>query len=245
VLVILGVTFLLFSAAGAVAGLRLRLWWRVLRGSEVVTPEELVEAARDGRLDRRLRAVVGVADVEDDRLSTVNGELCVWHRHTVVHRQVRYRTSSNGRTRRTTRSKRVADVSSGEPFALAGVTDRIDVLPEAMRVYRPQRRATRVLPGIVSKPFPDAAELMNNSIQNFYRHREWIIRAGTPLFVLGEVAGRGSRIAVRRPARGLHLISTLGRTQLIRRTGIGAAIGLGVSAVCLVAGVVVLLVAIV
>jgi hypothetical protein len=240
--VIAGVVLLLVAAGSVVAGLRLRLWWRVLRRAEVLTPEELVAAAGSGRLERRIRAVVGVADSDDGRVSTVNSEACVWHRHTVVHRQVRYRTNSNGRTRRSTRTKRVADVRSGEPFALAGATDRIEVLPEAMRVHRPQRRATRVLPGIVSQPFPEAADLMNSSIQNFYRHREWIIQAGTPLFVLGEVAGRGSRVAVRRPARGLHLIATRGRTELIRWTGAGAGAAFTAALVALVAGVLVLVV---
>lgn len=240
--IVLGLVLIVLAGAAAVAGLRQRLWWRVLRRANVTTPDQLIEAARTGRLDRRVRAVVGVAGGAEDRASIVNGEPCVWHRHTVRHRQVRYRTTSSGKSRRSTSTKKVANVASRETFTLVGPAGEINVLPENMRVHRPQRRATRILPGVASQPFPDPGDLMSSSIQNFYRHREWIIQAGTPLYVLGEISGRGGQVAVRRPAKGLHLISTLGAARLTRRAYLAMVSSLAAAAACLVAGVVVLIV---
>jgi hypothetical protein len=213
----LSLALFLVAAASTVVGLRQRLWWRVLRRTELATPDELVTASLDGQLERRLRAVAGLAG-SAELMSTVNGEPCVWHRHAVRHEQVRVRTDRSGRTRRSSSRKRVADVSSTDLFALAGSTEEISVLPAEMRVHRPQRRANRVLPGIASKPIPPSAELFSGgSVRNTYHHREWIITTGTPLYILGEVAGRGPRVAVRRPAKGLHLISTRSAAQLVRR----------------------------
>jgi E3 Ubiquitin ligase len=243
--VYLGLVLLLVAGAGAVLGLRQRLWFRVLRRAEVTTPDELIDAARTGRLERRVRAVVGVADaVGPPAVSTVNGEPCVWHRHAVRHRQTRVRTDKRGRSRRSTRVKRVADVSSTSTFALAGAAARIDVLPASMFVHRPERRANRILPGLASAPIPAAAELFSGAaVRNTYHHREWIIRAGTPLYVLGEVAGRAGRVAVRRPAKGLHLISTRSAATLIRRARVLMLAGFGAAGTALVTGVALILIA--
>lgn len=241
--VYLALVLLLAAGAGAVLGLRQRLWFRVLRGADVATPDELVVAARTGRLERRIRVVVGVADADGPAMvSTVNGEPCVWHRHSVRHRQTRVRTDKRGRIRRSTRVKRVADVSSSSTFSLAGSAARIDVLPANMLVHRPERRANRILPGIASAPIPAAADLFSGgAVRNTYHHREWIIRAGTPLYILGEVGGRAGRVAVRRPAKGLHLISTRTGPTLIRRARILMLAGFVAAGVGLVLGVALIL----
>jgi hypothetical protein len=236
--VYLGLVLLLVAGAAAVLGLRQRLWFRVLRRAEVATPDELIDAARSGRLERRVRAVVGVAGVSGPAVvSTVNGEPCVWHRHSVRHRQTRVRTDKRGRSRRSTRVKRVADVSSTAAFALTGSQAQIDVLPAEMLVDRPERRANRILPGVASAPIPAAAELFSGgAIRNSYHHREWIIRAGTPLYILGEIAGRGARVAVRRPAKGLHLISTRSRPALIGQARLLMLTGFALAGASLVLG---------
>src|SRR5262249_38663865 len=156
----LGLMLLVPAGAAAVVGLRQRLWWRVLRRAEVSSPDELVDAAEAGRLRRRVRAVTGVAGPA--RLaSTVNSEPCVWHRHTVRPRQVRYSTGRDGRPRRSRSSRRVADVSSADVFELTGVNSQIDVQPANMRIDAPERRPVRILPGIASQPIPDAADLFS------------------------------------------------------------------------------------
>ena len=110
-----------------------------------------------------------------------------------------------------------------------------------MRVDRPEARAIRVLPGLVTKPFPDP-DVMLGSTQQMYWHREWIIRPGAPLFVLGEVEARGSRIALRRPAQGPHVISTRKPTAVRRRTALTVLASLLVAPTAAIAGSVVLIV---
>jgi hypothetical protein len=170
----------------------------------------------------------------------------VWHRHSVRHRQTHVRTDKSGRSHRSTRVKRVADVSSTSTFALTGSQAQIDVLPADMLIHQPERRANRILPGIASAPIPAAAELFSGgAVRNSYHHREWIIRAGTPLYVLGEVAGRGARVAVRRPARGLHLISTRSRQALIGRARLLMLGGFALAGVGLVLGGLLILLALI
>ncbi len=232
----LSLMLLVLAGAAGVLGLRHRLWWRVLRRTEVRTPDELVEAAEAGRLRRRVRAVIGVAGPAK-LSSTVNGEACVWHRHTVRHRQVRYSTGRNGRSRRSASNRQVADVSSAEMFALTGVNKQVVVLPANMRVTAPERRGSRILPGIASQPIPDAADLFSGgTVRNSYHHREWIIRAGTPLYILGEVTGSGAGVAVRRPANGLHIISTRDARKLIRRALGLMILGFAAAAISLIGG---------
>jgi hypothetical protein len=194
--------------------------------------------SRDGLLDRGLRAVVGTAAGAEIK-STVNSEACVWHRHAVRHRQTRTRTDRQGRTRRSSsRRKRVADVRSTDAFELAGAGESIAVLPTEMRVHRPERRGSRILPGIASEPIPPSAELFSGAaVVNRYHHREWIIRVGTPLYILGEVAGKGPRVAIRRPNKGLHLISTRSATYLVRQAQVLMIAGLALAGLCLAAGV--------
>jgi hypothetical protein len=236
----LGLVLAVAAGAATVVGLRNRLWWRVLRRTEVTTPDDLVAVSRDGGLKRGVRAVVGTAGGPETK-STVNNEPCVWHRHTVRHQQTRTRTNRQGRSRRSSRSRRVADVSSTGAFQLVGPEQAITVLPTNMLVHRPQRRASRILPGIASKPIPASTELFSGAaVVNAYHHREWIIRTGTPLYILGEVAGRGPRVAIRRPAKGLHLISTCSAHYLVRRAQ-ALMLGAFVAAVLsLAAGIVVL-----
>lgn len=233
----LGLLLIIAAGAATVLGLRQRLWWRVLRRTEVTTPDTLVSASRDGRLDRGVRAVVGTAAGVEIK-STVNSEPCVWHRHAVRHRQTRTRTDRQGRTRRSSRSRRVADVRSSEVFQLAGTEESIAVLPADMLVHRPERRGSRVLPGIASKPMPPSAELFSGAaVLNQYHHREWIIRFGTPLYILGEVSGKGPRVAVRRPTKGLHLISTRSAAHLVRRAQVLMLTGFALAVLSLAAGI--------
>jgi hypothetical protein len=236
-----GLALLAAAIATTVWGLRRRLWWLVLRRS-AVTPGELVAA---GRTTGRQRPVIGLAGAAS-LSSTVNDEPCVWHRHTVVHRQVRHSTDSRGRARRSSRRQRVGDVASAEQFTLTDGAASVAVLPERMRVHRPQRRATRVLPGVASQPFPEAAELFSGGpVRNAYHHREWVIAPGTALIVLGEVTTRGGQVVIRRPARGWHLISTAGRGRLVWQAGLQMVAVFALAAACLAASVALIVAALV
>ena len=241
--VVLGVALLVLAGAAAVIVLRMWDLWNALRKVRPTTPERLLAAARAGRLDGRVVAVSGMASPGPDGSlrSAVNDESCVWHRHTVHHRQIRYHTTDRGRSQRSSRRRRVADQRSREPFALRGTSVGVAVHPDTMRVDRPETRAVRVLPGLATKPFPDP-DAMLGSTQQMYWHREWIIRPGVPLFVLGEVEVRGSGVVLRRPAHGPNVISTRAAATVRRRTALAVLAGLVITPVAAIAGAAVLIV---
>jgi len=252
----LGLTLLVGALVAALLGLRQLRLWLVLRRVEVTTPGQLLDSVRAGRLDPGLRAVVGSAAVGSaGRLtSAVNQVPCVWHRHVIEHQQVRYLTNSKGRRHRSTIYSTDRDTSSQEPFRLVGPTGEIEVRPAAMRIDRPAEAQPRTRSpdrrgGLRSLP-------KDGRTAHIYRHREWIIEAGAPLFVLGEVTriergahdaepgqsrppaevtqsgdlgiteSTGPRLVLRRPARGPHVISTRDGRHLLRRFGWSALVSL-------------------
>jgi hypothetical protein len=203
--------------------------------------------------------------------SAVNDEPCVWHRHVVHRRHVTYRTTGGGTVQRYTRRRRVADVASREPFLLCSAVvvpqparaaradsgraepavdgdegpgseaPEVEVRPEGMRVHRPVARGERILPGLASEPFPPA-EAMTGQVGQLFWHREWLLPAGVALFVLGEVTSTGSGLALRRPARGPHVVSTRTAAWLRGRTALTVFGGLALATVGAVAGTAALIV---
>jgi hypothetical protein len=105
-----------------------------------------------------------------------------------------------------------------------------------MRVNRPVAGGLRVLPGLASGPVPET-----DAIAQLYWHREWVLRAGVPLLVLGEVHSAGERPVLRRPGRGPHVISTRTHAALCLRLAVSAAGAVALAAASGVAGAVVLL----
>jgi hypothetical protein len=231
---LLGTALEAVAVVGLVVGLRAWPLWRVLRVVRPATPERLAAAAREERYDGRVVAVAGVATPAPAGLlaSVVNEVPCVWHRHTVHRRRIHYR--DNG-AQRGSISRRVADVASTDPIRLGAV----EVVPTGMRVHRPVACATRILPALASEPFPEA---LVSRPPHLYRHREWVLRPGARLFVLGQVRSYGSRITLRRPDRGPHIVSTRPIGWLRRYSGVLAIGGLVLTAVAGVSGAVVLIV---
>jgi hypothetical protein len=215
------------AVAMAVVGLRAWPLWRVLRHVRPATPERLVAAARNGRLDGRVVALTGVASAGPGGplVSTINQVACVWHRHTVHRRRIYYRVTAGGVSQRGSIPRRVAHAASTESFRLG----EVEVRPVGMRVHRPLACAPRILPALATEPFPEADALMGRP-PYLYRHREWVLRPGVPLFVLGQVRTVGSRVALRRPSRGPHIISTWSVQRLRAWTATVAIGGLALAA---------------
>jgi hypothetical protein len=234
--IVLGLALLGLAGIFVMAGRRDWRLWTVLRRTVPATPDQLVEAARAGRLRRELVAVTGIARAgrAGPLVSTVNGQDCVWHRHTVHHRRVRRR--ADGRTRQSLRRRQVADVSSSESVILVGATVGVELQPRDIPIDRPARAGVRYLPARVTADFP-AAGLMGTDL---YVHREWIIQSGTPLYVLGEATASKGRIVLRRPAKGPAVVSTRGIAGLRRHRLTSAVTGFAVAALVAAAGLVVL-----
>jgi hypothetical protein len=110
-----------------------------------------------------------------------------------------------------------------------------------LRVHRPVAGSPRILPGLASEPFPPADALMGRAAQ-MYWHREWLLRAGVPLFVLAEVNAGGLAITLRRPPQGPHVVSTRSATYLRRRTAASVLLGLTLAVVAGAAGTAALIV---
>jgi hypothetical protein len=237
--VFLGAALGVVAVVAGVASLRAWPLWRVLRQVQPATPERLVTAAQGGRYEGRVVAVAGIAapGPGGPLLSVVNEVPCVWHRHAVHRRRIHYRTTANGVSQRGSVARRIADLASNEPFRLGSV----EVRPGGLRVHRPVVCATRILPALASEPFPDADTLLGRP-SYLYRHREWVLRPGAELFVLGQVRTNGSRITLRRPDRGPHIISTRPIGRLRVELAVAAIGGLALTAVAGGAGAFVMIV---
>lgn len=219
------VAIVALGVGAVVAGvLGWRAWplWRVLRQVRPATPERFMSAAQDGRYDGRVVAVAGVAAPGPDGvlISAVNEVPCVWHRHIVHRRRIYYRDSG---AQWASLARRVADEVSTEPFRLGP----IQIVPVGMRVHGARSVGTRILPALATEPFPDT--LVSQPPYRF-RHREWVLRPGTELFILAQVRSYGPRITLRRPSKGPHIISTRSFRWLKLESGLAAVGGLALAA---------------
>lgn len=235
---IVGVGLLGVAGIFAMAGLRDWRLWTVSGRLPPVTPDEL---ASGGTRRRMLVAVTGRAEAgpTGPLTSAVNALPCVWHRHVVRHRAtVRL---GDGRSRQSLRSRLVADETSRDALVLSGPTARIPLQPQGFQVDRPTPAGARQLPGMASRPFPDADALMS---PDRYDHREWVIHTGTPLYVLAEAVTLPEGIVLRRPGRGPSLVSTRSLGGVRRRALMTAVTAFAVAILALagsVAGFVVLI----
>jgi hypothetical protein len=228
---VVGVGLLGVAGVFVMAGLRDWRLWTVSGRLPPVTPDELVSG---GARRRMLVAVTGKAEAgpAGPLMSAVNALPCVWHRHIVRHRAtVRM---GDGRQRQSLRSRLVADETSRDTLLLSGPTARIPLQPQGFQVDRPAPAGARQLPGMVSRPFPDAAALMS---PDRYDHREWVIHTGTPLYVLAEVASDQGAIVLRRPSRGPYLLSTRSLGGVRRRALMSAVTAFAVATVAAVGAV--------
>jgi hypothetical protein len=132
--------------------------------------------------------------------------------------------------------RRVADVASTQPFLLRGVPTQpsrsaatspsvVQVTPAGMRMHRPLAQGLRILPGLASEPFP-ASDKMIGRVAQLYWHREWVLRPGTQIFVLGQVRSDGQRLSLQRPGQGPHVVSTRTAVWLRRSTAMSVFGGL-------------------
>jgi hypothetical protein len=241
-----GAVLVVVALLAAMAALRAWPLWSVLRTVTPATIERLVKAAQGGRLDGRVVAVSGVGACGDDGVlvSVVGGEPCLWHRHTVHRRQIRYRATASGTAQRSSLPRLVADVASTEPFLLRPALGRgpaVEVVPDGMRVHGATSRPARVLPGLASEPFPEP-DVMMTPIQHRFTHREWILRPGAELFVLAQLRGSAGRLQLRRPSRGPHIITTRTAAWIRRRSAFAALAGAALAATAGITGAVLLIV---
>ncbi|GAA4866418.1 GIDE domain-containing protein [Pseudonocardia benzenivorans] len=155
---------------------------------------------------RKVCEVVGAAHPSPEGVlrSELSGVECVWHSHRVQRRYKHYDRDRDGSTRVTTRTETVAEQTSGLGFALlrdgrtigvdhAGrrpdgveqVTDRFEQTQE------PSNGWADVVGALVGS---DRDETIG------YQYTEWVLRPGTPMYVLGEVHDAIGPLVIAPPA---------------------------------------------
>lgn len=156
---------------------------------------------------RKVCEVVGAAHPAPQGLlrSELAGVECVWHSHRVQRRYKHYDRDSEGRTRVTTRTETVAEQTSAQGFALIrdGLTIGVDhagrrpdgVEQVADRFSEGERQETGggwmgTLGTLVGG---------DRDVTLGYQHTEWALRAGTPMYVLGEVHDRIGPLVIAPP----------------------------------------------
>ncbi|MEQ3554168.1 E3 ubiquitin ligase family protein [Pseudonocardia nematodicida] len=127
--------------------------------------------------------------------SELTGTECVWHSHRVERRYESRDRDSEGRTRTTTRTETVSERTSphGWPLLRDGHTIGID--HGGRRPDPVEQVLDRFEPSDEQRGFFDRGDRTLG-----YRHQEWVLRTGVPMYVLGEVDDRDGPLIIRPPA---------------------------------------------
>jgi hypothetical protein len=154
--------------------------------------------------------------------SELTGTECVWHSHRVQRRYKHYDRDSHGRTRVTTRTETVAEHTAGHGFALIrdGLTIGLDTggqRPDGVEQVTDRFEEARREPGpggIMGVLGALAGAGRDDTIG--YQYTEWVLRPGTPMYVLGEVHDATGPLVIGRPTdrKQPFVMSTRSEEQL-------------------------------
>ncbi|MHA6796277.1 E3 ubiquitin ligase family protein [Pseudonocardia bannensis] len=255
---IFGIVLLLAGAGCLYFATRAQKRVHAMMATETLSVPELEELRRisddlgaRGRF-RKVCEVVGETHPAPHGLlrSELAGIECVWHSHRVQRRYKHYDRDSDGRTTVTTRTETVAEHTSGQGFALIrdGLTIGVDpagrrpdgVEQVADRFEQGERRAEGGIMGVLG-----ALSGGERDETIGYQYTEWVLRPGTPMYVLGEVHDSIGPLVIAPPADSKlpFVLSTRSEEQLTEsargRQRLLAWIGAGLA----VAGVALLVVA--
>jgi hypothetical protein len=207
--VLFGVVLLLLGAGGIWFATHVQREVHAMLAAETLSVPELErlrsisdELGARGSF-RKICEVVGTAHPGPGGTlrSELTGTECVWHAHRVQRRYTEYYRDSEGRRRSCTQTETVAEHSSPDGFALLfdghliGVDhggQRPDGVQQVTDRFEPgPRRADRgLLEALVGD---DREETLG------YQYTEWVLRPGTPMYVLGEVHDRHGALIIGRP----------------------------------------------
>jgi hypothetical protein len=224
VLVIIGVILLVGAAIAVAFAVRGKRRWQTMLGTETSTAAELtaeLATVRElgGGAFSRISEVTGTAAPGPaGELKSELAELpCVWCRYEIRRRYWENSTDSDGRSTRSQRTETVAQLASAQPFRVADATGSVLVQPDGLAIDR----AERVVDQFTPDQGTDSISFLGISIGTRsdtigYERVEWIVRSGTPLYVLGEARDQGGEVVIGKPATGVHVISTRSEAELRR-----------------------------
>lgn len=177
----------------------------------------LVEMSGTGSLDERqmLRA-------------PESGTSCLWFRSKVTHHWTEYDRSSQHGSSTQHRSQVVQDYSSTQPFWLQDGEGYAAILPEGAEVDQARKawdqrqergwedqRDWGSLGGILG----GSISFGSHQHSSYYQVEEWVIQAGTPLYVVGAGTRSGDHPAIGRREKGKFVISTRSESALEEASG--------------------------
>ncbi|WP_129667892.1 GIDE domain-containing protein [Phytoactinopolyspora endophytica] len=186
--------------------------------------EAATEAAGPGFFEQKCE-VVGKAEARPS--GTVKSEIseteCLWHRHVVKRKywttERRRDSKGNYRTRRVEKEETVATRESEDPFHVRDETGTIEVRPkpgvfEHMRQvvdrFEPHNESSQhstLSVGSLSLKLPKTQR--EGTVG--YKYTEWVLTAGTTLYVLGTAKDNGGELSIDEPS----LVSTKSEEELL------------------------------
>lgn len=177
---------------------------------------------------RRTSEVVGAAHPrpEGPLVSEISKTECVWYRYEVrrQYERVEYR---DGRRRYSKHTEKVTEHTSYDGYALIDEQGRtIGVDPNGTKPEGVEQTVNRFEPasGGGSQEFAlFGIQLPNflNSGQNStigFEYREWVIRPGQRMYILGEVHDKIGPLVIGKPEQGGHFIISTGTEDELRRS---------------------------
>jgi hypothetical protein len=179
--------------------------------AELATVREL-----GGSAFSRISEVTGTA--APGPLGELKSELaevpCIWYRYEIRRRYWDSSTDSDGNRSRE-RTETVAKLASTQPFRVADATGSVLVRPDGLAIDHAQRVLDQFDPdqGTGSISFLGISIGMGSDTIG-YEREEWIVRSGTPIYVLGEARDQGGEVVIGKPASGVHVISTRSEAEL-------------------------------
>jgi hypothetical protein len=226
---ILGAALVVGGAACLSAASRTQRRVHAMMATETLSVLELEElrrisdelGARGGF--RKVCEVVGQAHPAPHGLLTseLTGTPCVWHSHRIQRRYRHRSRDSRGNVEVTTRTETVAEHTSGQGFALIRDGLTIGVDPGGQRpdgVEQVTDRFEEAAPGSRPGGLMGVLDVLTGTGDDTlgYQYTEWVIRPGTPMYVLGEVHDAIGPLVIARPTdRKLpFVISTRTEEQL-------------------------------
>lgn len=172
---------------------------------------------------RKVAEVVGAAHPRPEGLlkAELSKAECVWYRYRIDRRYetVEYR---NGKRHTKRRTERVADYTSGQGFALIDDQGRTigvdpngttpDGAEQTVNRFEPHRHGEG--PELFGVTLPRMFGNGDSTIG--YDYKEWVIRPGRRLYILGEVHDKIGPLVIAKPENGGHFIISTRTEQELR-----------------------------
>ncbi len=226
-LIVVGIVLILLSIGGFWYMQRLKLELHAMIGTDTLSLPELADLrkiAHDlGASFTKVAEVVGAAhpNPSGPLIAELSKTECVWYRYQ-IERQYEHVYYRDGRRHRTKRTEKVTDYTSQQGYALIdpqGRTIGVDPggtepggIEQTVSTFEPYRGGNEGM-RMFSIRLPDIFGNRDSTIG--FEYKEWVIRPGRAMYILGEVHDRIGPLVIGKPEDGGHfIISTRTEAEL-------------------------------